>query len=407
MKAVVWHGIGDIRLDTVADPTIQQPTDAIVQITRSAICGTDLHFIRGTMAGMDEGTILGHEAVGVVTEVGSAVRGFTAGDRVIVNSTISCGVCRYCRMGQTAQCDVANPNGPQAGTSFFGGPAATGPVNGLQAEYVRVPWAQNTLTPLPDIVTDDQAILLSDILPTAWFGAQLAGIRRGDTVAVFGAGIVGQMAVASAFRQGASRVFSIDGIETRLAVALGQHAEVIDFNSEDPIQAIQDATLGIGVDAVIDAVGVDAQRPKSGPAAGDAEENADEFAREVSEVAPDANPQGDLWVPGDSPSQAAQWAVEAVAKYGRIGIIGVYSPAMASYPIGAAMNKNLTIRMGNCDHHSVTPPLVDLVASGLFDPEAFITQEAPTISAIDAYEHFDRRDEGWLKTVLDVTTAGA
>ena len=402
MKAVVWHGIGDIRLDTVADPTILEPTDAIVQITRSAICGTDLHFIRGTMAGMKEGTILGHEAVGVVTEVGSAVRGFTAGDRVIVNSTISCGVCRYCRMGQTAQCDVANPNGPSAGTSFFGGPAATGPVNGLQAEYVRVPWAQNTLTPLPETVTDDQAILLSDILPTAWFGAQLAGIRRGDTVAVFGAGIVGQMAVASAFRQGASRVFSIDGIQTRLAVALGQHAEVIDFNAEDPIQAIQDATLGIGVDAVIDAVGVDAQRPKRGPAAADAAEKADEFAREVAAVAPDANPQGDQWVPGDSPSQAAQWAVEAVAKYGRIGIIGVYSPDMASYPIGAAMNKNLSIRMGNCDHHSVTPPLVDLVASGLFDPEAFITQDAPIVGAIDAYEHFDRRDEGWLKTVLEL-----
>lgn len=402
MKAVVWHGTGDIRLDTVQDPTSQEPTDAIVQITRSAICGTDLHFVRGTMSGMDEGTILGHEAVGVVTEVGSAVRGFTRGDRVIINSTISCGVCRYCRQGKTAQCDVANPNGPAAGTSFFGGPAPTGPVNGLQAEYARVPWAQNTLTPIPETVTDDQAILLSDILPTAWFGAQLAGVTRGDTVAVFGAGIVGQMAVAAAFRQGASRVFAVDGIETRLAVALGQHAEVIDFNREDPIQAIKDATLGIGVDAVIDAVGVDAQRPKSGPAASAAEEQADEFAREVAQTAPDANPKGDLWVPGDSPSQAAQWAVEAVAKYGRIGIIGVYSPDMASYPIGAAMNKNLTIRLGNCDHHSVTPDLVDLVASGLFDPTAFITQDRDLVTAVDAYQHFDRRDEGWLKTVLEL-----
>src|ERR1700712_5255013 len=157
MKAVVWHGIGDIRLDTVDDPTIQQPTDAIVQITRSAICGTDLHFIRGTMSGMKEGTILGHEAVGVVTEVGSALRGVTAGDPVIVNSTISCGVCRYCRMGQTAQCDVANPNGPSAGTSFFGGPAATGPVNGLQAERARIPFAATTMVKLPDQVSDDQA----------------------------------------------------------------------------------------------------------------------------------------------------------------------------------------------------------------------------------------------------------
>ncbi|RPE78098.1 MULTISPECIES: alcohol dehydrogenase catalytic domain-containing protein [unclassified Frondihabitans] len=405
MKAVVWHGVGDIRLDSVADPTIQEPTDAIVEITRSAICGTDLHFIRGTMAGMNEGTILGHEAVGVVREVGSAVRGFTAGDRVIINSTISCGVCRYCRVGQTAQCDFANPNGPSAGTSFFGGPAGTGPVNGLQAEYARVPFAQNTLTPIPDGVTDDQAILLSDIFPTSWFGAQLADIRRGDNVAVYGAGIVGQLAVASAFRQGASRVFAVDGIQTRLAVALGQHAEVVDFNHEDPVEAIMDATRGMGVDAVIDAVGVDAQSPKSGPAAEAAAEQSDDLAREVAQVAPEQNTDGDNWIPGDAPSQAAQWAVQTVAKYGRIGIIGVYSPDMASYPIGAAMNKNLTIRMGNCDHHSVTPPLVDLVATGLFDPTAFITQELPTTSAIDAYRSFDRREEGWLKTVLDVTAA--
>jgi threonine dehydrogenase-like Zn-dependent dehydrogenase len=139
MKAVVWHGEADIRLDTVDDPVIRDPQDAIVHITRSAICGTDLHFVRGTMAGMKEGTVLGHEAVGVVRETGAQVRGFTPGDRVIVCSTISCGVCGFCRAGNTAQCDMANPNGPQAGTSFFGGPATTVPVDGLQAEYARIP----------------------------------------------------------------------------------------------------------------------------------------------------------------------------------------------------------------------------------------------------------------------------
>lgn len=164
MKAVVWHGIGDIRLDEVADPTIVDPTDAVVRITRSAICGTDLH-VRGTMAPMAEGTILGHEAVRVVTAVGDDVRGFSAGDRVVINSTVSCGTCRYCRQGQTAQCDGANPNGPDAGTCFFGGPASTGPVNGLQAEQVRVSFAQNTMHRLPDTVSYEQAILLSDIFP--------------------------------------------------------------------------------------------------------------------------------------------------------------------------------------------------------------------------------------------------
>jgi threonine dehydrogenase-like Zn-dependent dehydrogenase len=156
------------------------------------------------------------------------------GDRVIVCSTISCGVCAQCRAGNTAQCDVANANGPAAGTAFFGGPESTGPVDGLRAEYARIPWASHTLIALPDAISDEQAILPSDIFSTAWFGVELAGVRRGDTVAVFGAGIVGQLAIASAFRQGAGRVFSIDGIETRLAQSLSQNAEIIDFNADSP-----------------------------------------------------------------------------------------------------------------------------------------------------------------------------
>ena len=396
MKAVVWHGIGDIRLDEVADPTIVDPTDAVVRITRSAICGTDLHFVRGTMAPMAEGTILGHEAVGIVTAVGDDVRGFSAGDRVVINSTVSCGTCRYCRQGQTAQCDVANPNGPDAGTCFFGGPASTGPVNGLQAEQVRVPFAQNTMHRLPDTVSDEQAILLSDIFPTGWFGAELAGVTRGDVVAVFGAGVVGQFAIASAFKQGASRVIVVDREETRLAQALAQNAEIVNFDEEDPVETIKRLTGGAGVDAVIDAVGVDAQHASHGPAAPDPD-TAAEFAAEVEQVAPDANPQGDQWVPGNAPTQALRWAVEVVAKYGRIGVIGVYSPTVTSFPFGEAMLKNLTIRMGNCDHHSVTPPLIDLVASGQFDPTAFITEHEGIGSAIEAYEAFDRREPGWTK----------
>jgi len=399
MKAVVWHGIGDIRLDEVAQPTIQDPHDAIIHITRSAICGTDLHFVRGTMAPMREGTILGHEAVGVVVEVGDAVRGFSPGDRVVVNSTMSCGACRYCRMGKTSQCDVANPNGPQAGTSFFGGPETTGPIDGLQAEYARIPWAQNSMHPLPDNVSDEQAILLSDIFPTGWFGAELAGVTRGDVVVVFGAGIVGQFAAASAFKQGAGRVIIVDGEETRLAAALAQNCEIVDYNREDPVQTIMDLTNGIGADCVIDAVGVDAERPKRGPAAV-SDEDAAKFDAEVAQIAPDADPDATQWKPGDGPSQAARWAVEVVAKYGRIGIIGVYSPTVEQYPIGEAMNKNLTIRAGNCDHHSVTPPLIDLVASGQFDPTALITEHEHIGDAIAAYEAFDRREPGWIKVEL-------
>ena len=180
MKAVVYHGVGDIRLEDVPDPKIEAPTDAIVRITASAICGTDLHFVRGTFSGMKPGTILGHEAVGIVEELGEDVRNLQIGDRVVIPSTIACGNCSYCRSGYFAQCDVANPNGKEAGTSFFGGPAATGPFHGLQAEKARIPFANIGLVKLPPEISDDQAILLSDIFPTGYFGAEMAEIEAGD-----------------------------------------------------------------------------------------------------------------------------------------------------------------------------------------------------------------------------------
>ncbi|MBB1154573.1 MULTISPECIES: zinc-dependent alcohol dehydrogenase [Amycolatopsis] len=398
MKAVVWHGTGDIRLDEVPDPKILEPSDAIVRITRSAICGTDLHLVRGTMPGMAEGTVLGHEAVGVVEEVGPAVRGFSPGDRVVIPSTVSCGTCSYCRAGYYAQCDRANPNGPSAGTCFFGGPEATGSVDGLQAEYARVPFAMTSLVRIPDAVSDDRAILLSDIFPTAWFGARLAEVSRGDSVLVLGAGAVGQFAIASAKRQGAGRVFAVDGIASRLDKAREQNAETINFNEDDPVALVRELTGGIGVDRVIDAVGVDAERPKTGPAA---PADTGRFEQERAEVAPDASPDGDLWVPGDAPSQAARWAVDAVAKAGSIGVIGVYPPGFEGFPFGTAMNKNLTVRLGNCNHRRYLPELLDLVRTDVVDPTAFITRREEPAAAIEAYESFDRREDGWLKTVLE------
>jgi threonine dehydrogenase-like Zn-dependent dehydrogenase len=401
MRAAVWHGVGDVRLDEVPDPTIQEPTDAIVEITTSALCGTDLHFVRGTMSGMVEGTVLGHEAVGVVREVGDGVRNLRPGDRVVIPSTVGCGYCSYCRAGYFAQCDNANPNGPSAGTCFFGGPQTTGPVDGLQAELARIPYANVGPVWLPDEVSDDQAIMLSDIYPTAWFGCRLAEVGQGDTVLVLGAGPVGQFAVTSAFQQGAGRVLVVDGIEGRLDQARGRGAEAIDFNTEDPLEVVKDLTGGVGVDRVVDAVGVDAQRPRRGPAADAAEEQADTFEQERDQVAPEQSPDGDTWVPGDAPSQALQWAVEAVAKAGSIGIIGVYPPQMTSFPTGAAMNKNLTVKAGNCNHRRYIPRLLDLVRTGAVDPATVLTQDEPLGSAIEAYETFDRRESGWTKVVLD------
>lgn len=238
MKALVWHATGDIRLDDVAEPQIEQPTDAVIRLTASAICGTDLHFIRGTFSDMKAGTILGHEGVGIIEQLGDQVRNFDVGDRVVVCSTLSCGYCPPCRSGNTAQCDNANPNGPQAGTCFFGGPQATGPVNGLQAEKARIPFASNTLVKVPQEVSDEQAILVSDIFPTGWFGAEIADITRGDTVAVFGCGPVGQFTIASALLMGAGRVIAVDSHDDRLAMARRQGAFTVNFDKEDPLEAI-------------------------------------------------------------------------------------------------------------------------------------------------------------------------
>src|SRR4051794_35833842 len=356
------------------------------------------------MPGMVPGTVLGHEAVGVVEDVGPVVRGFSVGDRVVVASTIACGTCSYCRAGYYAQCDSANPNGPGAGTCFFGGPEPTGPVDGLQAEYARIPFAMTTLVRVPDAVSDDQAILLSDIFPTAWFGARLAEVGEGDSVLVLGAGVVGQFAIAWAKRQGAGRVFVIDGIASRLDTARAQNAETIDFNREDPVALVKELTGGIGADRVIDAVGVDAQRPAGGPAAEKTEEQAEQFDEERGQAAPAAAPRGEQWVPGNAPSLAARWAVQAAAKAGSIGVIGVYPPGFSSFPLGEAMNKNLTVKMGNCNHRRYLPRLLSMVASGGFEPTAFITQHERPADAVEAYETFDRREEGWLKTVLDVAS---
>jgi threonine dehydrogenase-like Zn-dependent dehydrogenase len=401
MKAVVFHGVGDIRLDEVDDPQLEHPGDAIVQLTASAICGTDLHMVRGTLPGMRPGTILGHEGVGIVAEIGSGVRNLTLGDRVVIPSTIGCGSCSYCRSGYYAQCDHANPNGPLAGSAFYGGPGASGPFHGLQAEKARVPYANVNLVKLPKEISDDQAILVSDIFPTGYFGAHLAEIRHGDTVAVFGCGPVGQFAILSARLLGAGRVLAIDAVPSRLDMARAQGAEIIDFNTEDPVAVIRDLTGGIGVDRAIDAVGVDAQCPKLGPAAAAAKKRRRTFKQELEEVAPEGTSNGERWHPGNAPSQALDWAVEALAKAGTLSIIGVYPETMNFFPIGKAMNKNLSIKMGNCNHRRYIPALLELVQSGVVNPAHVLTQTQPLVSAIEAYETFDHHEPGWMKVRLD------
>ncbi len=398
MKAIVFHGVGDIRLDDVNEPRIKDKYDAIVHLTASAICGTDLHFVRGTVPGMVPGTILGHEGVGIVEEVGKGVRNLKRGDRVVIPSTIACGICAYCRAGYFAQCDNANPNGKDSGTAFFGGPKESGPFDGLQAEYARIPFAHVGPVKLPEEMPDEQAILISDIFPTGYFAADIANVHDGSTVAVFGCGPVGQFAIASCKLLGAGRVFAIDTITSRLKMAADQGAEVIDFNAENPVKVIQELTGGIGVDRAIDAVGVDAVHPKNGPAHSRAKD--EKFKQEVKEIVSKPEPKGENWQPGDAPSQVFQWAIETLAKAGTFGIVGVYPGSMRYFPMGDAMEKNLTIRAGNCNHRKYIPKLVELTRAGTVDPSAILTRIEPLTSAIDAYELFDRREQGWIKVEL-------
>lgn len=400
MKAVVFHGVGDIRLDDVPEPTVEQPTDAIVRVTTAAICGTDLHFVRGTVPGMKPGTILGHEGVGVVEELGADVRNFRRGDRVLLSAVLGCGSCNYCRSGYYAQCDWINPNGSRATTAFYGAPALTGPFNGVQAEYVRVPYAHTNLVRLPDSVSDAQAIPLSDIYPTGYFGAVIAEVTDGDVVSVWGCGPVGHFAIVSAFQRGAGRVIAIDGHADRLERARELGAEVINFNDSDPVQVLMDLTRGIGPDRAIDAVGVDAESPKSGPAAAKARKQDKEHQEELREIAPETNERDGEWKPGDAPTQVHEWAVDSIAKAGTIGILGVYPPTDRFFPIGTAMNKNLTIKMGNGNHPRYIPKLLAMVESGVIDPEEVLTQQEPLRDVIECYKQFDKRSPGWLKVTL-------
>ena len=373
MKAVVYHGLGDVRLDDVPEPAIEQPTDAIIRTTASAICGTDLHFVRGSFPGMEAGQIIGHEAVGIVEEVGSECRNLRPGDRVVVGSTIGCGTCSYCRASYYSKCNNANPVNPK-NTAFFGGPKEAGGIKGLQAEYARIPFAAVGAVKLPDNVADDDAIVLSDIFPTAYFAADMASIKPGHLVVVLGCGPVGQLVIASAKLFDAGRIIAVDCIDSRLQMAAAQGAETIDFKREDPVQAIEQLTGGVGADCVIDAVGIDAYGPSGPPKNG--------FEK------------------GDRPSQALEWAVEIAAKAGHISLIGVYPPALTQFPIGKAFGKNLTMRMGDCPHRRYLPKLVRLTADGTISPSKLITKQESMEGAIAAYRSFSNHEAGWLKVEL-------
>lgn len=402
MKALILKDIGIIALEEVKDPVIEKPTDAIVRLTMTTICGTDLHSVRGTIPGYLPNSIMGHEGVGIVEQIGSDVKNIKVGERVIVPSTIACGHCFYCKKELYSQCDEANPNGPDVDTPYYGGPITTGSFPGMQAEKVRVPYADVSLVKIPNGITDEQVILLSDILPTSYMAVENTNPELDDTIAVFGCGIVGQLAILCLKKAGVKKIFAIDRLAYRLYIARSQGAITINFDEVDPVKELKKLTNNRGPNKIIDAVGIDAQHP-TGVASWFKEfVGITNYEDEVKKVVPRTKPDGENWIPGNAPSQVFRWAVPAVAKAGTVSIIGVYTELMDRFPIGESMGKNLTIRMGNCNHRHYLPKLLEWVKNGEVDLVPFLTKRLPFTDIVAAYKHFDKRDDGWLKVALEI-----
>jgi threonine dehydrogenase-like Zn-dependent dehydrogenase len=386
MKAVCWYGQHDVRVKTVEDPQLLNPRDAIVRVTSTTICGSDLHLYDGHLPAMRKGDVLGHEFMGEVVALGSEVTSLKAGDRVVVPFAIACGRCFFCRASLTSLCDNSNPSAAAAerlygfsGAGLFGYSHLFGGYAGGQAEYVRVPFADFGPLKVPAAVTDEQALFLSDILPTGYMAAENCALQPGATVAVWGCGPVGQFAVRSAFHLGAERVIAIDRVWPRLAMAAGIGAEIIDFSDEDVTERLADMTAGRGPDACIDAVGLEA------------------YGKSVDAIYDRVKTT--MMLATDRPTALRQ-AIQACRKGGTVSIPGVYGGLLDKIPIGAAFAKGLTLRMGQTHVHRYMQPLMELVSTGVLDPTFVITHILSLDDAPDAYELFKRKEDGCVKVVL-------
>lgn len=390
MKAVCWNGIRDIRVESVPDPSLLALGDIIVQVTSTALCGSDLHLYGGYIPGMREGDILGHEFMGEVVEVGSSVRNFKRGDRVVVPFPIACGGCFYCERQEWSLCDNTNPNARVAEKLFGHSPAGIfgyshllGGYAGGQAEFVRVPFADFGPITVPASLSDDQVLFLSDIFPTGYQAAEACGIQPGDTVAVWGCGPVGLFAQASARLLGAERIIAIDRVAERLQLAASLGAETIDYEEAggllDVVELVRELTAGRGPDACIDAVGMEAHGV--GP----------EWWYDRAKQA--------IRAQTDRPTALRQ-ALLACRKGGTVSIPGVYGGVVDKIPMGAVMNKALTIRSGQTHVQRYLRPLLERIERGEIDPSFVITHRLPLSAAPDAYALFAEKQDGCIKVVL-------
>lgn len=390
MKALCWHGQNDVRIDNVPDPKILHPRDAIIKVTSTAICGSDLHLLNGYVPTMEKGDVLGHEFMGEVIELGAEVKNLKIGDRVIVPFTIACGECFFCQKGLTSCCDRSNPNEEIARkamghspSGLFGYSHMLGGFPGGQAEYVRIPFADVGPFKVPEGLSDEQVLFLTDILPTGYMAAENAEIEPGDTVAVWGCGPVGQFCIQSAWMLGAGRVIAIDEVPERLELArTAGKAEIIDFSKEKEgvYERLQEMTAGRGPDRCIDAVGTEAAAHGSFDAIVDKAKT--------------------LTLLGTDRPHVVRETIKCCRKAGTVSYPGVYIGYLDKIPFGAFVNKGLTLKTGQTHVHRYLPMLMGKIQSGEIDPSFIITHRAPLEDAPELYKTFRDKKDGCIKVVL-------
>lgn len=387
MRALTWHGTHDVRVDTMPDPEIVNPRDAIIKVTSTAICGSDLHLYDGVIPGMLAGDILGHEFMGEVVDTGPKST-LKKGQRVVVPFTISCGSCFFCEKQQYSACDNSNPVAKQdlseklyghAMSGLFGYSHMTGGYPGGQAEYVRVPYSDIGPIVVPDGLEDEKVLFLSDILPTGWMAADNAAIEKGDTVAVWGCGPVGLFAIQSALIMGAEQVIGIDHHPHRLELAAGLGARTINFEATRVSEALMEMTGGLGPDAVIDAVGMEAH--------GFAVDSLLDMAKQKVGVGADR-------------AHALREAIMAVRKGGRVSVPGVYGGFLDKFPLGAMMEKGLQIKTGQTHVQRYTKDLLRRIGEGEIDTTFLISHRLPLEKGPEGYKNFHDDQNEWTKVVL-------
>lgn len=392
MKAAVWHGKRDVRVEEVPDPSLKHPTDAVVRITSSGLCGSDLHLYEILAPFMTPGDILGHEPMGVVEEVGDEVANLAPGDRVVVPFQIACGDCRMCRQGLQTQCETTQVREHGMGARLFGYTKLYGAVPGAQAEYLRVPQAHYGPVKVPEGPADDRYLFLSDVLPTAWQAVEYAGIPEGGSVAVIGLGPIGDMCCRIALHRGAGQVIGVDLVDERLRRVRERGAEAVDLRAEkDVAAAVRDRTEGRGPDAVIDAVGAEAHGSPVG-----------KLMQTIGGLLPGRLAEQAAGKAGVDRMSALYTALDMVRRGGTVSVIGVYGGAVDPMPLLTIFDKQLQLRFGQANVRRWVPDILPLLeGEDVLGVDSFATHHLPLERTPEAYEMFQKKADGAVKVVLE------